>query len=108
MMLQVSDTASTELKKIFETGENSDKNLVLYFLGSGCSGPSLGMGLEDTTEGLEKLESNGIQAYLDPKLNDYLKAIGDIKIDYVSSNQGEGYTIKVGDMSCDKSGCSCC
>jgi Fe-S cluster assembly iron-binding protein IscA len=67
------------------------------------------MALDESTEGLEELQSNGISAFIDPKLNEYLSQIGDIAIDYISNEQGSGYTIKVGDPQsrCGVSGCSC-
>lgn len=65
------------------------------------------MALDESTDGLEELTSNGVSAYIDPKLNEYLTQIGDIKIDFISNEHGSGYTIKVGDSSCDKTGCSC-
>jgi len=34
-MLNVSETASTELKKVLENEANTGKNLVLYFMGAG-------------------------------------------------------------------------
>ncbi len=34
-MFQVTETASLELKKVFEAEENSKKHLVLYFMGAG-------------------------------------------------------------------------
>lgn len=65
------------------------------------------MTLDESTEGLELLESNGIQAYIDPKLKEYISQIGDIKIDFITNEQGSGYTIKVGEVDCSKGGCSC-
>jgi hypothetical protein len=34
-MLNVSETASNELKKVLEVEDNAGKNLILYFMGSG-------------------------------------------------------------------------
>jgi Fe-S cluster assembly iron-binding protein IscA len=65
------------------------------------------MALDESTEGLDKIESNGICAYIDPRLNEYISQIGDIKIDYITNETGSGYTIRVGEVTCDKGGCSC-
>lgn len=35
VMFTVTETASNELKKVFETEENSEKSLILYFMGAG-------------------------------------------------------------------------
>lgn len=105
-MLQISERAGEELNKVLASEQAKDKHLVLYFMGAGCSGPSLGMTLYDTKEGLEKLESSGITAYIDPKLNDYLKGIGDIKVDYIDQPDNSGYTIRVGEGNCGDCKCS--
>lgn len=65
------------------------------------------MALDESTDGLEKMESNGINAFIDPKLNEYIAKIGDIKIDFINNEHGAGYTIKVGEVDCSKGGCSC-
>ncbi len=68
----------------------------------------MGLALEESTQDLEKLESNEISAFVDPKLKQLLKQFGKINIDYISNAlQGSGFSIKVGNGSCDSSGCSC-
>lgn len=68
----------------------------------------MGLALEESTQDLEKLESNGINAFVDPKLKQLLKQFGKINIDYISNAlQGSGFSIKVGNGSCGSSGCSC-
>lgn len=103
-MLQVSDTASIELKKVLE--KNPDKgNLIIFFQGMGWSGPALGMTLDESIDGKEKMEANGITAYVDPGLQGSLKQFGStIAIDFVSDPDGRsGFTIKAigeGDDNC--------
>ncbi len=65
------------------------------------------MALDESTDGLENLEANGISAYIDPKLHVELKKIGDINIDYVVQPGGAGYTIRAGEPS-DCGGCTSC
>ncbi len=68
----------------------------------------MGLALEESTQDLEKLESNGINAFVDPKLKQLLKQLGKINIDYISNAlQGSGFSIKVGNGSCGSGGCSC-
>ncbi len=105
-MLVVSERAEEELTKVMDSDQAKDKYLILYFMGAGCSGPALGITLNDNTDGLEKLECNGISAYIDPKLNEYLKGIGDIKVDYIDQPDNSGYTIKVGEGNCGDCKCS--
>lgn len=70
----------------------------------------MGMALDEPTDDLEMVENNGIQAYIDPKVKDYLKQFGDVKIDHVTRPEGGGYMITVGDPSsdCSEGGCSGC
>lgn len=105
-MLVISERAGEELNKVLDSDQSKDKHLVLYFMGAGCSGPALGMTLYDTNEGLDKLETDGITAWIDPKLNEYLKGIGDIKVDFVDQEGNAGYTIKVGEGNCGDCKCS--
>lgn len=94
-MLQVSDTASVELKKVLE--KNADKgSLVIFFQGMGWSGPALGMTLEESIDGKEKMEANGITAYMDSGLQGSLKQMAStIAIDFVNNPDGQSsFTIK--------------
>jgi len=107
-MFSVSDKASDELRKVLDSDAHKGKNLVLYFMGAGCSGPSLGMALENEIDGLVELKSNRISAYIDPKLSEYLTQLGEIKVDYITNEQGSGYTVKVGNTDCSSGGCAGC
>lgn len=60
----------------------------------------MGMTLDESSEDLDKLESNGITAFIDPKVLVYLEQFGAINIDYVSQNGQSGYMVKVGAASC--------
>jgi len=68
------------------------------------------MALDESTEGLKKLESNGIEAYIDPGLEDALqKQFGDISIDFMVRPDGSGYSIRAGEPSdCSSGGCEGC
>ncbi len=67
------------------------------------------MALDESTENLQELESNGVTAYIDPKVLEHLKQYGDIKVDYVVRPDAAGYMISVGDSDCSSGGgCSGC
>ena len=69
----------------------------------------MGMTLDESIEDLDKLESNGITAYIDPKVLVYLQQYGEINIDFVTHNGQSGYMVKVGSGNCDPSGgCAGC
>ena len=65
------------------------------------------MTLEESVEGMEKMESNSITAYIEPRLLEFLNTNGNIVIDYRNSMYGGGYTITVGDGGgcSDSAGC---
>ena len=62
------------------------------------------MALEESIEDLEKIESNSVTAYIDPKLKEYVKKLGKVTLDFVSSAVGGGYRIMIGE-GCDPGGC---
>ena len=67
------------------------------------------MALDESTDGLEKLISNGIHIYIDPRLKDHLIKFGGILIDFITNPMGQsGYSIKIGNADCESGGCSGC
>ena len=66
----------------------------------------MGMALEESIDGLDGLESNGITAYIDPNLKAFLDQFGQVNVDYVDNGAGSrGFTIRVGT---GEGGCSSC
>lgn len=67
------------------------------------------MALDEPKDSLDRLDSNGITAYIDPKLNEYLAQVGDIRVNYITNETGSGYSIRVGELKCgqEQGGCSC-
>lgn len=107
-MLVISDTARDELQKVMASEQAKDAHLVIFFQGQACSGPVLGMALEAKVENMDKIEANGIEAYIDPRLNEYLSNLGGVNIDFVSRDGGEsGYMIRTG-KQVDGSACGGC
>ncbi len=69
------------------------------------------MALDESTDKLDKLESNGVTAYIDGSVIKQIQQYGEINIDYVVRPEGAGYMIKVGSADCGDSGgggCSGC
>ena len=54
------------------------------------------MALEESIDGLDAIDSNGITAYIDPKLKAFLTQFGEINVDYVSSMGRSGFTVQAG------------
>ena len=68
------------------------------------------MALEESVDGMEKIESNGISAYLETSLKEYVAQLGKITVDYRKNAMGQGgYSITLGDGDggCGSGGCSC-
>ena len=68
------------------------------------------MALEESVDGLVKLESDGVTAYVEETFSKYLEGQGGIHIDHVSpeSGRGGGYTVTVGSAgSCGSGTFSC-
>ena len=68
----------------------------------------MGMALEESTDGLEQLESGGVTAWIDPGLKEFLTKYGQISIDYVDSMGNQGFMIRVGSEDCSSKGCDGC
>jgi Fe-S cluster assembly iron-binding protein IscA len=68
------------------------------------------MALDESKDQLEALESNGITAYIDPRLKEQLDQMGDIYVDYQDHGIGaRGFSIRVGqDGDCSAKGCEGC
>ena len=68
------------------------------------------MALDESIDKMEKLENNGVTAYIALDLKKALEPVGAINIDYVTRPEGGGgYTIRAGQPGdCSSSGCSGC
>jgi Fe-S cluster assembly iron-binding protein IscA len=68
------------------------------------------MALDESADKLQEINSNGIVAYIDPKVLTYLQQYGDINIDFITRGGQSGYMISVGDPSagCSPDQCSSC
>ncbi len=66
----------------------------------------MGMTLDESTDGMEKLESNGVSAYIDPDLYRNLSQRGNIYIDYGTDRFGmTGFSISIKKNASDSSAC---
>jgi len=66
------------------------------------------MTLDESTDKLQLIESNGISAYIDPKVLNYLQQYGDINIDFITRGGQSGYMVSVGQPGCSPDQCSSC
>jgi iron-sulfur cluster assembly protein len=88
-MLAVSERAN-EMISSFLAGQKDPSYIRLYLSQGCCSGPSLGMALDEPKEDDEIIKDNGV-TYLIEK--DLYEKVRPINIDYVESDMGSGYSI---------------
>lgn len=65
----------------------------------------MGMTLEESVEGLLKLESNGVEAYIDSGLNTWIEQRGNIYVDFVSEAGNVGFTVAIKRSADEKPKC---
>ena len=108
-MLKVSDIAVEKAKEILKAEGKEGWGLRVFIHGSGCCGPSYGMDLDEkASEGDQTVEKNGLKVFVDKEAAESLSSK---EIDYIKTEQGEGFVINGGEQpsgsSCG-SGCSSC
>lgn len=104
-MFEVTDKATEMIKEFFKT-RDAVSPMRIFIAGMGCSGPQLGISLDDKTEEDEVFEESGYTFLIEKKLLDDAKPI---KLDYIVTPQGEGFFISSALMKSEcGGGCSCC
>ncbi|MBD3403915.1 hypothetical protein GF420_13565 [candidate division GN15 bacterium] len=67
----------------------------------------MGLALDESVDGLEKLENNGVATYIEPGLKEFLSQFEGVLIDHVTMGGRSGFIVKVGGAGeCGDSGCS--
>jgi iron-sulfur cluster assembly protein len=100
-LVTLSDAAASKLTEL--TKEEADAvGLRVYVYSGGCSGYRYGMMLEDQPSPEDiKVESQGINVYVDPQSTELLNGA---EIDYVDTLMGAGFTVNNPNAV---SGCGC-
>ena len=89
-MLTVTDKAS-EVIKNFLKDKKVDAS-IRVFLDMGCSGPSLGMALDENRSDEDEVISVGSTTFIIEK--DLLNKVKPINIDFITTPQGAGFKLK--------------
>jgi Fe-S cluster assembly iron-binding protein IscA len=93
-VVDISETASMELGKVLHDDTHKGKQLFVSFMGFGCSGPVLGLALDEPDETCSAYESNGISVYMHPALIEHLEPLGGVIIDFIDNGPDQrGFTI---------------
>ena len=102
-MMNVTEAAAVELKRIVDENGESEMAVRVYVEGAcGCGAAHYGMGLEDEIGDADQiLEASGIRFVVDPDSSPYLDGA---EIDFRDSLMGRGFTIKGATQG---GGCGC-
>jgi iron-sulfur cluster assembly protein len=103
-MFEVTEMATEKVKEFFKSRE-SISPLRVFVAGAGCSGPQLGMALDEPGENDETFEAQGFTFLIEKPLLEQAKPI---KIDYVITPQGEGFIISSAMKKASECGGGCC
>ena len=110
-MLEVTETAVTNIKEYLH--QQKVASPVRIVMSGGCSGPSLGLALDEAKENDLTFEQDTVRFVVDKAL---VETCGTIKVDYIESNSGcgcsgGGFTITsknpLSGESGGRCGCSC-
>ena len=106
-MLEITEKASEMINDFLKDRDDVQAIRIMLSQG-GCSGPALGMALDESRDDDQEFEDRGIKFVIEKSLYERVKPI---KIDYVSSDMGSGFNITsnlpVQPSSCCSSSCSC-
>jgi len=103
-MFEVTETATEKVKEFFKSRDGISP-LRVFIAGAGCSGPQLGMALDEPGENDEIIETEGFTFLIEKPL---LAEAKPIKVDYVVTPQGEGFIISSGMKKTSECGGGCC
>jgi HesB-like selenoprotein len=106
-MFQISEKASEAIKEYLKDVQNPHP-IRIMMSGCGCSGPSLGMALDEPNENDQVFNEHGLTFLVDKEL---LNEAKQISIEFVESSTGSGFTITSAlfNKGKDNTGCgSCC
>ena len=88
-MLQITEKAS-EMIKLYLKDREEAPSIRLMLNEGGCSGPSVGMVLDESTDKDVSFQEHGITVVVD---KEFLEQIKPVTIDFVSTPMGEGFQI---------------
>ena len=101
-MLTVTEKANEKIVDFLKA--QKDPSYIRLFLSEGgCSGPSLGMALDEPSNNDEVIEDNGVTYLIDKMLLEQAKPIS---VDFVETANGSGFAISSNLPKGD--GCSSC
>lgn len=88
-MLTVTEKAKEKITD-FLKAQKEQSYIRLFFSEGGCSGPSLGMALDEPSENDEIIKDNGVTYLIDKLLLEQAKPIS---VDFIETETGSGFSI---------------
>src|SRR5260221_14235199 len=91
-MINVTSTAASKISELLAEEQKGGSGLRVFVQGGGCSGFQYGLMIDENSgEGDQVYESNGVRLYVDPISVRYLNGA---EVDFVDTVTGGGFTIK--------------
>lgn len=99
MKVEISQETIDEIKRTIETQSDRPANVRIFLAGHGCSGPSLGLALDEIKD-TDLIDESGELKFIMDK--DVYEQMGEVKVEFV----GNGY--HVSSVNEVESSCSSC
>ena len=90
-LINITDKAKEEIKKIFEKENQYDRGLRLAVVGGGCSGLSYKIDFSEQKDKDNVISFDNVKVFIDPKSSIYLK---DVTLDYKDGLNGKGFVFE--------------
>ena len=91
-MINLTETAVTQIKKFREEEKQPEGGLRISVVGGGCSGLSYKLDFQKEPAATDKVfEQDGVKIFIDPKSFLYVKGL---TLDYSGGLNGTGFTFK--------------
>jgi iron-sulfur cluster assembly protein len=89
-LVSVTPSAAEKVRELLDDEGNETLGLRIFVAGGGCSGLQYGMTLDESQDGDEVFETNGVRVLIDEMSAQYIDGS---EIDYVDSLMGAGFTV---------------
>ena len=110
VQVDVSDAAASKLSEIMQNEETEGKVLRIIVTGMGCSGPQLGLALDEPEAEPMIYQDKGLVIIGDENMKTMIDSFEGLTIDFVQDpNMGEGFTMRFNKPTgYESGGCGSC
>ena len=89
-LVSMTPTAAVKVRELLDAEGNPALGLRIFVAGGGCSGLQYGMTLDESQDGDEIFEAQGVRVLVDDMSAQYIMGS---EVDYVDSLMGAGFTV---------------